>query len=162
MFCSRCGHGLPDGAKYCDSCGSAVVASTAPIASAAPASPAAGPVPVPPTSSPTPMPPAAGPAPMPPAASPTPFQTQDPGRQQAPRKGPNPSAIVAVVVVLAILVVGGVFFLRAHGGEDPVPATPAASPRQRTRARHNRLPTGSTSINASSTVTSTATPIRKS
>lgn len=119
MFCSRCGHELPDGAKYCDSCGSAVVASTAPIASAAPIPPAAGPVPVPPTSSPTPMPPATGPAPL---------QAQDPGRQQAPRKGPNPAAIVAVVAVLAILVVSGVFFLRARGGEDPVPATPAASP----------------------------------
>ena len=119
MFCSRCGHELPDGAKYCDSCGSAVVASTAPIASAAPIPPVAGPVPVPPTSSPTPMPPAASPAPL---------QAQDPGQQQAPRKGPNPAAIVAVVAVVAILVVGGVFFLRARGGENPVPATPAASP----------------------------------
>lgn len=119
MFCSRCGHELPDGAKYCDSCGSAVVASTASVASAAPIPPAAGPA----SASPT-----ASAAPTPPAASPTPFQAQDPDRQQAPHKGPNSAAIVAIVAVLAALVVGGVFFLRTRGGEDPVPATPAASP----------------------------------
>lgn len=101
MFCSRCGHELPDGAKYCDSCGSAVVTSTASITSAAP---------------------------MPPATGPAPLQTRDPDRQQAPHKGPNPAAIVVIVAVLAVLVVGGVFFLRTHGGEGPAPSTPAASP----------------------------------
>ena len=109
MFCSRCGHELPDGAKYCDSCGSAVAASTTPTASAAP------------------TPPAASPAPTPPATGPAPLQAQGPDRQQTPRKGPNPAAIVAIVAVLAALVVGGVFFLRTRGGEDRAPATPATS-----------------------------------
>ena len=43
MFCTKCAHAIPDGAKFCPLCGTVVAAAPQPSPEAAAAQPAAGP-----------------------------------------------------------------------------------------------------------------------
>lgn len=86
-YCPKCGAKLPDGAKFCGSCGSKVATPSAPAApSQSPAVPSMAPTVAPVTPSMTPkVAPAAPSVP----SSPAPAPTGAPGANDAPQKAPS-------------------------------------------------------------------------
>lgn len=100
MFCTNCGAQVPDGSKFCTSCGSPIAAAPAP----APAPVPPAPVPVPPAPVPEPAP-ASEPIPAPPTpeqvAAPEPVVTPTPEPAPAPESvatpAPAPEPVAAPV-----------------------------------------------------------------
>ena len=100
MFCTNCGAQVPDGSKFCTSCGSPIAAAPAPAPAPVPSAPAPEPAPMPepPTPKPVPTPepvatPAPEPAPMPePAAAPVPMPVPTPVNE-VPQAAPVPTPV---------------------------------------------------------------------
>ena len=102
MFCYRCGAQLPDGAKFCTSCGASQAAPEAPVPS--PAAPEA-------------------PVPSPAAPASTPVQ-----QDEAPRPRRKRRWVIPLVLALVAVIAGGAFVLLRFVLAAPVPEVMGLTP----------------------------------
>ena len=95
MFCTNCGAQVPDGSKFCTSCGSPIAAAPAPAPAPAPSAPAPEPVVTPaPTPEPIPAPPTPEQVAAPePVATPAPEPAPAPEPVATPAPAPEPVAV---------------------------------------------------------------------
>lgn len=166
MFCKTCGAEVPDGALFCNSCGTSIGASApAPAQDLTDGSTimgAKGVTPVPPpvpaaASKPVPPPPAAGPVPPPPPGGSPPIYGGY-GPPGAPPKNSRLGMWIGIGVAAAIVIAAGVtipvLLLDNDGGGTSVSTTRITSaPTSETTA----TTTGSGATSSSSTSTSGAT-----